>query len=119
MVELDGSEWIKLLSQDHEPSKERLICQARFRKTLRVRKGEWGRYFSGWDGLAIQPGEEIEILPRAEGGPNLELPDWAIEQLALSAGDNTCITHSTSSRSSTRSKGMAVGEMTCSGRPTT
>ena len=74
VTELGGPEWIELLSQDRAPSEERLVYQARFRKTLRVRKSEWSLHFGGWGGLTLQPGDEIEILARAEGGPQLELP---------------------------------------------
>jgi hypothetical protein len=92
MVELDGLEWIELLSQDRPPSKKRLVYQMRFRKTLRVRKSEWSLHFDGWGGLTIRPRDEIEILLQAEGEPSLELPDWVIQQLALSRVDNACIT---------------------------
>ena len=80
-VELDGREWIELLAQDRSPSKERMVFRTRFRKTLRVRTSEWSLYFGGWDGLAIRPGDEIEVVAQAEGGPVLALPDWAVGQL--------------------------------------
>jgi hypothetical protein len=38
---LDELAWIKQFSRDRPPSKGRPVCQAGYRKTLRVRKSEW------------------------------------------------------------------------------
>ncbi len=89
---LDAQAWIDLISGDYPPSKERVIYVAPFRKTLRIRKDAWGQLFGGFDGVALQPGDEIVLAPVKEGGPRIPLPAWAIEQLDLGSADDVCIT---------------------------
>ena len=83
MEALYGPEWIRLLSKDPVPSKEHLIFQTRFRKALRIRKHEWNLHFSGWCGLGLRPGDEIELVAQEDAGPQVTIPEWAIQQLQL------------------------------------
>jgi len=92
-MELTATDWIDLLSSDYSPGTERVIIVVRgFPRTLRIRKDDWRDHFSGFGGISFEQGEEIEIIPAAEGGPKTVIPDWARERLASERGDAVCIT---------------------------
>jgi hypothetical protein len=59
---------------------------------LRIRKEDWGNHFSGFGGIALKQGKEIEIVPKEDGGPKAEIPNWARERLASGPLDAICIT---------------------------
>jgi hypothetical protein len=90
-MDFGDREWIALLSRNYPLSKERVIYACRFRKTLRIRKGEW-EHFAGFPGVGVKPGTEVELVAGEEGGPQIPVPDWAVEQLSLGAKDLVCIT---------------------------
>jgi len=89
---LEAQAWIDLISREYPPSQERVIYIAPYRKTLCIRKDVWTQHFGTFDGVVLQPGDEIVLAPAAEGGSRIPPPAWAIEQLDLGSGDDVCIT---------------------------
>ena len=86
-MEMSDKVWIDLLAQAHVPSPEVVVYTAPYRKTLRIRKGAWLQHWKGTGGLALQSGQEILLVPCDEGGAQVPLPIWTIEQLQLDKGD--------------------------------
>jgi hypothetical protein len=93
-VQLNAANWLHLLSTDSTPAAERVIIVVKgLPNTLRIRKDDWRNHFSKLGGISFRQGEEVEIIPAAEGGPSALIPDWARERLASGPGDAICITH--------------------------
>lgn len=92
-TEFSAAEWARLLSRSKwQPSVEHMVATTNSRKTIRIRKDQWRRWFRGWDGVELRQGQEIELVQGGGDGPKVELPDWAREHLALAAGDGLCVT---------------------------
>ena len=92
-TEFTPKEWARILSRKKwNPSPERVVSAGTSRNGIKVRKHQWQSCFRGWSGLSLRKGREIEVVQAGSGGPKVELPDWARQQLSLAAGDGLCIT---------------------------
>ena len=91
-MELSPRAYVEVLARIPKPSSERVMLVCPGRKMLQIPKAVWQQLFGDWGGMALQPGEAIEIRPAEKGGNKISLPGWAIEQLALSKGERLCIT---------------------------
>jgi hypothetical protein len=91
LVQLNDTEWIDLLINEHPPGKEIvIIVLGKLSRTLRIKKEDWSNCFSNFGGVDLKQGYEIEIVPVKDGVPNPMIPDWIRER--LSSADTICIT---------------------------
>ncbi len=92
-MQLSDTEWVDLLSKEHPTGKEKVVIVVRkLPRILSIKKEDWQNHFSEFGGIGIKQGEEIEIVPRADGGQKAPIPDWARDRLASGNGDAICIT---------------------------
>jgi len=90
---LSYTEWVDLLSEDYSLGGETvIIVVGKLPRTLKIKKDDWKAYFPGFGGIGFKQGDEVEIVPKADGGPSAAIPDWARERLASGSSDAICIT---------------------------
>jgi len=93
-MKLSDTSWVDFLSKEHLPSEEAVIIVVgnKLPRSLKIRKEDWHNHFSEFGGIGFERGEEIEIVPEADGGAKVAIPDWARERLAAGPSDAICIT---------------------------
>ena len=89
---LTAREWVRLISDTHVPSKERVVVAGKSRNILKVKKSQWQRHFKGFGGIAFKKGKELEVIAAKSGGPRAELPAWVAQQLRIEEDDGLCVT---------------------------
>ena len=87
-------DWVGLLTARQSPCRERVVFAGGFRKRLRITKAHWETHFSGHGGITLRRGKPPEIVRAASGGPILDIPAWAADELGLGRGTHVCITQS-------------------------
>ena len=60
---------MNMLANAAQPAAEQVVIIKPLRSSVRFKKDEWNRLFPDWQGIALNEGNTVSIVPTKQGGP--------------------------------------------------